>query len=235
MKKIKFAAQYPFIDLPTSGKNFIPDWYKSIPNNLERSKFRLAPDNTDLGTLKRCVPFLDALMGGYMATLWQDVQIKQVDGHAQINWPTAPAVMDMRQSHYTTGFEPPAGYSSKSYAWISPFVIETPPGYSLLLTHPLNRFDLPFMTTSGIVDSDGILHQGNIPFFLKEGFEGTIPRGTPIFQIIPFKRDDWTSEQDGKLKEKGSKRHYDSMSVLNGWYKNKIWKKKSFEDGIKNA
>ena len=34
----------------------------------------------------------------------------------------------------------------------------------------------------------------NFPFFIKEGFTGLIPYGTPIVQIIPFKRDDWKSK-----------------------------------------
>jgi hypothetical protein len=35
---------------------------------------------------------------------------------------------------------------------------------------------------------------GNIPFFIKEGFSGVIPKGTPIAQVIPFKRESWTSK-----------------------------------------
>src|SRR5215472_2332366 len=31
---------------------------------------------------------------------------------------------------------------------------ETPPGYSLLCTHPINRTDLPFRTVTGLVDCD---------------------------------------------------------------------------------
>ena len=32
--------------------------------------------------------------------------------------------------------------------------IELPPGYSLLVTHPINREDLPFTTLTGLVDVD---------------------------------------------------------------------------------
>jgi hypothetical protein len=233
MKKIYFAVQEKYIGLPQPGKKFIPEWYKKLSANSNKEKFRLTPDNKDNATVKRCVPFLDAMLTGYVATLWQDLQVTQINGFAQLNWPTLPAVAAIRDSKHTEGFAPPAGHSGINYSWLSPFVIKTPPGYSMLLTHPLNRFDLPFTTTSGVVDADGLMHQGNIPFFLKEGFEGVIPKGTPIFQILPFKRDGWTSEEDTDLLLEAEKNSFSAMASLSGWYREKVWAKKKFEDGIK--
>ena len=34
------------------------------------------------------------------------------------------------------------------------WTIEAPEGYSVLFTHPVNRFDLPFTTLTGMVDCD---------------------------------------------------------------------------------
>jgi hypothetical protein len=34
----------------------------------------------------------------------------------------------------------------------------------------------------------------NSPFIIKSGFEGIIEKGTPMFQVIPFKRADWQAE-----------------------------------------
>jgi hypothetical protein len=59
---------------------------------------------------------------------------------------------------------------------------------------PMNRFDLPFLNTTGIVDSDKVHLLGSFPFFIVEGWEGTIPAGTPYLQILPFKRDNWDHE-----------------------------------------
>ena len=36
---------------------------------------------------------------------------------------------------------------------------------------------------------------GNVPFFIKSGFEGVIPAGTPIAQLIPIKREKWVYAQ----------------------------------------
>ena len=45
----------------------------------------------------------------------------------------------------------------------------------------------------GIVDTDTYKASVNFPFVLNEPdtFEGLIPAGTPIAQVIPFKRESW--------------------------------------------
>jgi hypothetical protein len=45
-----------------------------------------------------------------------------------------------------------------------------------------------------IVDTDKHPIMVNFPFFLKENFSGVIPYGTPIVQVIPFKRENWKSK-----------------------------------------
>jgi hypothetical protein len=69
--------------------------------------------------------------------------------------------------------------------------IQPPKGYGALLTHPINRYDLPFSTTSGYVDFDEYPLPGNVSFHVKDNFEGVIPAGTPLMSIIPIKREAW--------------------------------------------
>jgi hypothetical protein len=106
---------------------------------------------------------------------------------------------------------------------------QTPPGYSSLITHPLNRHDLPFITLSGLVDTDMTMARGNLPFFLKEGFEGVIPAGTPMFQIIPFKRENWQMEEDKSIMKIGLENEFLTKKSVYGWYKNNKWNKKLYE------
>jgi hypothetical protein len=76
------------------------------------------------------------------------------------------------------------------------WTIKTPPGYSLLFTHPLNRIDLPFTTISGMVDTDTFPDNLiNFPARWHDtNFNGVLPRGTPVAQCIPVKREIWTAE-----------------------------------------
>ena len=60
----------------------------------------------------------------------------------------------------------------------------------MLFTHPLNRFDLPFTTLSGMVDCD--LYRDSWIHFPAHwhdmNFSGVLPKGTPIVQCLPVKR-----------------------------------------------
>jgi hypothetical protein len=110
--------------------------------------------------------------------------------------------------------------------------LELPEGYSALFMTPMNRFDLPFMNTTGVVDSDKVHLLGSFPFFIAEGWEGTIPAGTPYLQVIPFKRENWEhkveildqSEMYGKLMDNA--KFYRQPD--GGIYKNKVWSRREY-------
>ena len=42
------------------------------------------------------------------------------------------------------------------------WTVEPPPGYSLLVTHPMNRPELPFTTLTGLVDADRYRDESSI-------------------------------------------------------------------------
>jgi hypothetical protein len=69
-----------------------------------------------------------------------------------------------------------------------------------------------------------------LPFYIKEDFTGVIPKGTPIAQIIPFKRELWKLQEDSAIEQEGTLYNKKSnASTFTGWYKTEIWKKKTFE------
>jgi hypothetical protein len=98
----------------------------------------------------------------------------------------------------------------------------------------MNRYDLPFYTMSGIVDSDNWGLPVFIGFFLKRNFQGVIPKGTPIMQIVPFKRDSWELEIDDSAEAIQKEEYHaeDRRSMLYGYYKKTAWIKKFF--GVKH-
>jgi hypothetical protein len=105
--------------------------------------------------------------------------------------------------------------------------MKAPRGYSILITHPLNRFDLPFTTTSGIIDSDGWVPPGNIPFFLQKGFNGVIPKGTPFAHVFPYKRDSWVMSISKVLQARAFFDGKIDRSQV-GYYKKKYWNRKNY-------
>jgi hypothetical protein len=73
----------------------------------------------------------------------------------------------------------------------NPWSIKTPKGYSTLFVQPMHRESI-FTILPGIVDTDIYTAPVNFPFIINDiNFEGLIPKGTPIAQIIPIKRDVW--------------------------------------------
>lgn len=229
-KIIEFGLYNPILDTPKPAKAYVPEWYKKSPRHTDHSDSLVldsAYTKSNKG-IKYCVPFLDGLTHGYMAELWCDVQVMRHPDGPQLGWPTDLNVIAVRDPQGFERLPTPAGHLDIHYVWKSPYIIKTPPGYSVLITHPLNRFDLPFTTLSAVVDSDSAMPPGNLPFYLREDFEGIIPAGTPIFQIIPFKRDDWKSKDVESLEKVGAKRMFDALRTT-GIYKHKHWYKKTFE------
>jgi len=228
MKKISFGVKSSSIQQIVPAKNQIPEWFKQTPLYFDNAKsFSIAKSNL---SFKGCSPFLDSFTSGYTALLWQSVEVvTKEDGNKDLIWPDSTyPVASLREHPGNSSLPVPHGHTDQHLTWAAPFTIKTPKGYSALITHPLNRFDLPFTTLSGIIDADSVIGPGNLPFFISKDFEGIIPAGTPIFQIIPFKREDWTHVIDEKTAEDGDKARLQSMTAIPGFYKKNKWVKKTF-------
>jgi hypothetical protein len=180
----RFEAVLP---RPVPAKFGLPDWFKVMPKKTP-SPMR----KTDVQTVKQCPPFVDAMTCGFLMPLATDVIVKE----GKLSW-----------AHDALYGKPPIDFHENVQAVCTPFfdwnrhvvkfvnfwTIETPPGYSVLITHPINRFDLPFITVTGLVDADSYVDNFvNFPArWVDLKFNGTLKKGTPIAQCIPIKRDSW--------------------------------------------
>jgi len=232
MKKIIFRAMEERVDFlhnaPKPAKNFIPEWYKKS-KRFRSGKMEMLPEGGVNKDLKLCVPFLEAMTAGYCIELPGDLLVVREGNRIGFNWNEEPYPMEIRPKDMATDLPRPAGHDHDLYAWITHWGIQVPEGYSCMFTHPYNRFDLPFTTTSGLVEADGYSTGGGIPFFIKAGFEGIIPAGTPIIQVIPFKRDEWKSEKAEYDPRWPQKQLWSVQKYLTGGYKKLFWVKKTFE------
>jgi hypothetical protein len=245
MKKIKFVPSPGMEDIvePAPVKNFIPQWYKDGETY----------DENGSAALKTCVPFLDAMLSGYVITTIDDIKISRDNGVLYIEDGTveedgsfkpykkrhvhnhkiddtqiSSRLINERKSKTGSTIPRPAGHLQNHFVWSGKWGWKVSRGYSALVTHPFNRFELPFTTTTGIIDSDGWVPNGNIPFFLKEDFEGVILKNTPIAQIFPFKRDRWDMSISKVLmaRHKVDIKAHNNKSI--GYYKKKYWNRKSY-------
>ena len=232
VEKIEYANINPLLTGFNTIKTKIPQWYRDSDFLIPQEKL-ISKNNSrweDKG-VKTCIPFLDSLTSGYCLELSTDIFIgKNQYGYPYVDWkPGISAPVGERKNDPNDKIPTPAGHHDAHFIWLTQSVFKLPPGYSAFITHPLNRFDLPFTTMSGVVDADGLMHKGNLPFFIKDKFEGYVEKGTPYAQIIPFKRENWKMEENKNLISLSDYNNAQSHSVHYGWYKKNIWKKKSFE------
>lgn len=218
MKKITFRSEDVTIDWakPEPSVKQIPTWFKDISPVI----------NNDM-TIKKCVPVLDALTTGYMfrtsADVFYDSETKRfVDNGAS-------DVITHHEDFQLTGWAFDENVEPHPYKWINKFLLQTPKGYSTLFTHPLNRADLPFTTMSSVVDTDEFPLSVQFPFFIKKGFHGLIPAGTPIIQAIPMKRDDWKSDFGDETESYVYKEFWKWFDVPMSKYKKQFWKRKLYQ------
>lgn len=213
-------------------ENFVPEWYRTSSSKMKGLTTELlidAPYSTT-STYKKCTPILDAITSGYIVALSADIEvILKDDGSPYIMWRTMRDIISFHSSEQWDGMPCPDGYFPFVYKWNNQFTITTPSGYSLLFTKPFNRFDLPFESVSGIVDTDSYDMPVNFPFFIKKGFTGIIEKGTPITQIVPIKRDSWNRthvDYDENF-------HLIAMdkfrSTIKRSYKNNFWHRKVYK------
>ena len=231
-KKIKFIAASEMVydneDAPIPASQGIPDWYRNSPAKTTHANAKFG---RDMSTLKACTPFLDSITAGYFLTAPDDIFVStKPNGEKEFTYLLPTTNTFEQESEGRVGYLPvPAGYHKNIWRASLYPSIETPEGYSTFFLHPVNRFDLPFLAISAIVDTDKPLSTAAVSFYIREDFEGVIPKGTPMLQVIPFKRDNWKSEVKPPYSEKENKEIQDSlMNQGNRNYLKKYWHKKTY-------
>ena len=165
----------------------LPDWFKTMPAEA----FSDLKQN-DIDTVKRCPPFIDAMSYGYLMPLAIDVEFRQ----GKLTWDRdalgGKSPVDFHEN-IQVGGTPFYDADRALLKFNNYWTIETPPGYAVLITHPINRYELPFLTATGLVDSDRYYENFiNFPARWHDPrFDGVLKKGTPIAQCIPIKRDTW--------------------------------------------
>lgn len=229
-RHIKYATRTPGYEGFAPTKTVIPNWYKDTSRYPEDHRPSILPIKQ---SFKACVPFMDALTSGYVLLTPCDIGVDNSTDEPFITWnklggyePVLRRDNPLFGSNYLLPV--PFGCANVHFAWSTSVTFHIPEGYSVLYTHPLNRHDLPFVTLSAVIDGEFTMHFGQVPFFIKKDFNGVIPRGTPFAQILPFKRESWTSSFDEELLNQNDINEYTTWAKSSNWYRKTFWRKKSY-------
>lgn len=207
------------IPAPVRAKTALPDWFRKLPPVDEA---HVSPGNSGI-TVKRCMPFLDAMAAGWVIGLAATVRMEISEGGRRVDcgWDFDRTLVSNHASHQVAGNprEPLPPCKFHNY-----WTIRTPPGWSCLFVPPLNRANGLFEVVSGVVDTDTYQSEIHFPFFAT-GEDGlyVLERGTPIVQVIPFRRE--TSDLDADIRAENPAEGVTRKTILrktlaaDGWYR----------------
>jgi hypothetical protein len=213
MEKIVFTLDFgdewiPKEYYPVPGVKAVPEWYKKMETSHAKDKTN-DHEVRSTQTIKRCMPVLDAITTGYVIKTHTDLYITNKDGVLNFEWSS--------DTKDTITFHP--AYQLVNYKELdlpngapkirNPWGIKTPRGYSCLFITPPHRPACGITILEGVVDTDRYTNSVQFPFIVDKDFVGTVPAGTPIAQVIPFKRDSFRmeiGEVEDRLKNDGVSR-----------------------------
>lgn len=204
---------------PVPAKTHLPDWFRKIP---AVDKGVLSATNNGL-TIKRCMPFLDALSTGWIIPIAATVRLEVKDNGQTVDagWEFDHTMVSNHAAFQVAGNPKDPRPACKFH---NHWTIRTPPGWSCLFLPPLNRPHPVFEIIAGVVDTDTYNSLIHFPFFAtaQEGVH-VIEKGTPIAQVIPFRRAEAALEgvvrvetpEEGETRE----RIYRGTIAGEGWYR----------------
>lgn len=217
------------VDPPKPASKMLPEWYKRQSAGLG-----------DFGsTIKRCMPIFDVMTAGYILTLPCDIYVNATNPE-KLQYFVPPNVLDNLQEDLFAEHLPEqmSDYPKdldkfhKDVLRIDPFyTVGTEKGYSCLMVQPIHGDSSPLQAFSAMIDTDTFISNGHYSFFVEKNFNGIIKQGTPLIQVIPFKRDSFVTKvvrfEQAKiiLKRQGAK----LRSTFTNGYKNKFRTTKEYK------
>jgi len=247
---ITFIEKAKYIGLlnsaPKPAIKYIPDWYKDAPLFVDKefkTKRCCLINKSPNTTYKNCTPFLDALSTGYIFEAPVDIQFT-LSNDGSIVWNSRIGKQDGICAVITLHNlvqHPNLNNLNKNtphslvFKFNTGYGIKTPKGYSTLYTQPFNRYDLPFTVYTGVVDTDLYYGEVAFPFQINYNFKEVendvliIEKGTPLCQILPYKRDSWKSNIEKFDFDRENKVYLNYFSKIINAYKNRYWTRKKYE------
>lgn len=225
-----------FTPEPKPASRFMPEWYRRQPSEIKPGE--MIQQGVIGSTVKRCMPIFDMMSAGYIFSAPCDIYVNSKNPDKleySVPLPMRQFQADIFATHSPEQYsEYPIDLSihHKDLLRLLPFwAIQLPPGYSLIAMNPSHRDESPLWAFNGLIDADKFIVDGHFSFLVKKGFEGVIKQGTPLVQIIPFKREDWEMEilPVDEAQRMLQKQRHNLRSVFQNGYKIKFRSKKEYK------
>ena len=179
---------------PVLAKSITPEWWK-------KTKVHVDVYGSKVQTIRSCPAMDDWLKTGWILVANRDIRVnidetshtenftEVPDGYAS---PSHPNVQTANAFEFL-GSDGPV---KDAFKMRNPWGITTPKGYSTFYLDPFLFQNKYFATWQGIIDTDAFnknVDNAQIIFYPKVDHSFTILKGTPLCQVIPFKRETWNA------------------------------------------
>jgi hypothetical protein len=204
---------------PVPARGMLPEWFRRLPGTDDA---QVSATNNGL-TVKRCLPFLDALSTGWIIPLAAAVRLEISDDGRTVTagWEFDREMVSNHAAFQVAGnpFEPRPPMKFHNY-----WTVRTSPGWSCLFLPAINRPSDVVHVFSGLVDTDTYRSPVNFPF-VATASDGvySLRQGTPLVQVVPMRRSALEihgsvrteSDADADLRRSISR----NTQASDGWYR----------------
>lgn len=195
---------------PKPTGKYIPQWWKDLPLDA----FHQSHITPTMETVKGCPSFPDLFSQGFVIPAWCDILLNYDKKTEQ--WSTQSGRKD-GSSNFAVQSHPKEQFlrfvdakfmGDKKYfifKFICPWQVITPKGYSVLQLPMFYHYGNEFTTMPGIIDTSYHHEINQQVAFTSDKEQVFIPRGTPLAQYIPFKKEKYgleirsATDEDRKL------------------------------------
>jgi len=197
---------------------FIPEKFKNLPSVIEKGTYQ--KDN--IYSIKLCPGLQDYIGQGYVIPAWCDIDIKIMQGTPKVIY-SDPQLNEAL--HYP---EQMGNFLDTKFPIRAPVKLDNPwISYSKkewsILYLPMHFHENPyFEAIPGIIDHDRAPGRTPLNIMLKTEQDFLIKQGTPLVQMIPFKRQEVTA-RTGKVRDKTIQRLRDMISTTSISFKGWRW------------
>lgn len=242
--EIKFRCRADAIDAmphPVPAHRAMPIWFRELRKRIPETDLKSS------GTVKTCVPVLDAVSQGYIIPLWADLHVKVTEVFDEEN--PDKILGKSIWCKFPDGVNVGSDSDISKHVWEqvgdlcdlkkfdlgrvllklpNPWVIETEKGWSVQIKNPSNNWSNDIMIIEGVVDTDEYHQQINLPYVWigDEVGEWIIPKGTPIAQVIPFKRQKLNFSCETFDTERMQAQRIKISTIFHNRYRNLFWHKR---------
>jgi hypothetical protein len=226
---IRFACDVPGYEIgqPVQrAQDIKPDWM------IKQAK---EADRTNTPKFSACPGMHDYYRAGYIIPAWEDFEIivtktefKVIIGQGK-NFICNPHQV-MQHSVLTGAANIDEDIKPHAIKFPCPWKVFTKPGYSAFVMPPL--FHAPYLRDlfiyPGINDYDGY-HTINVMFSPLKEMHVKIYAGTPMLQVIPYKREDITCSVGTITQKEHGEANFTYRSKMPGLYRKIFHRKKKYE------